>query len=112
MYDAHRIPHGFTLARDTGVVGGPELRLSRWNTRRNQVLLATLVYRAPPDWYGLDEISVEANDAGNRGIGGVLSTKRTLLVRPQNDPPVINLAGTGFGVQHDNPASWDPLARC
>ena len=113
-YDAHRIPHGFTLARDTGVVGGPGIEVILAGTPDEiNVLLATLVYRAPPDWFGLDELSVVANDAGNRGIGGVLSTKRTLLVnvRPQNDPPVINLAGTGFGVQHDNPASWETLWR-
>ena len=33
MYDAHRIPHGFTLARDTGVVMAQGLRLSEHPTK-------------------------------------------------------------------------------
>ncbi len=51
-----------------------------------------LVYSANRDFSGTDTLSIELNDRGNTGSGGVLSHSQTvnITINPVNDLPVIN----------------------
>ena len=56
-------------------------------------VLESLVYTPDKDWFGVDVLTIYANDLGNIGVDGEKDTTRKMLVNVTqvNDPPVIHL---------------------
>jgi beta-glucanase (GH16 family) len=86
-------------------------------------LASGLTYTPSLNYNGGDTLTITANDLGNTGAGGALSSTQsvTLTVTPVNDPAVISGAttgtvhesGTSFGDEFNTtaatPANWDMI---
>jgi len=56
-------------------------------------VLKSLVYTPDKDWFGVDVLTIYANDLGNIGVDGEKDITRKMLINVTqvNDPPVIHL---------------------
>ena len=73
--------------------GGARRLCVRGHYKDIQDLLSSVVYTPDADWFGIDTITVYANDLGNMGEGGAKDTTRRALLNVSQiaDGPTINL---------------------